>query len=262
MSLSRTLIREAVERSEIAEAVQLHGFDLFCYAAVVTEAYGQAPVNDERAKAGFDALNQSNAMLFKRLSADIDVSFTPDDNGTGLSSFNQMADTIINKKKLDVYTGGGEHPMMTQEQNTIFRTVHDYYAHTGPIRKDFLKNPTQPVKRNNFKYRGEINAYLTHARLAPRAAVPVLFTEVVGQSSHYLITRNYVANQKAAILDGFDYIQIGRMNGDRQQRFNQIKQELSENGQVTIQADGGSFTIQADKINWKLLSMSGTAGAR
>jgi hypothetical protein len=60
-----------------------------------------------------------------------------------------------------------------------------------------------------FSLRGEINAFLTHSRLASPRIVPVLFTEVVGQACYNTVVGDFPM-QKAAIIQGFDYRRVGQ----------------------------------------------------
>jgi len=238
----------------LQERVRRHGAELLIYAAVVAEAYEAAPRFEERAVGGYNALAKSNNVLLKRLQADVTVTQTPDDP---YSRHRDMANDVINNKNLRVYTGTDEeHPVLTNDENTILRTVHDYYAHTGPIRKEIAAGKVPA--RNDFSYRGELNAYLTHTKLAPRAAIPILFTEVAGQISYYLITGGY-APQKAAILDGFDYIHLGKFtDAERQNRFNQLLDEYNNNGIITVNVKGG-IDLTKDNANWKMLSRGSRA---
>jgi len=234
---------------DLQERVQRHGAELLIYAAVVAEAYEAAPRFEERAVRGYNALAKSNNVLLKRLQAHTTVTATPDDP---YSRHRDMASDVVNNKNLRVYSGTDEeHPAMTNDENTILRTVHDYYAHTGPVRKEISAGKVP--SRNDFTYRGELNAYLTHTKLAPKIAVPILFTEVAAQISYYLITGGY-APQKAVILDGFNYIQLGKFTDtNRQNRFDALMNEYNSNTAITVNAKGG-ITLTKDNANWKLLS--------
>jgi len=63
----------------------------------------------------------------------------------------------------------------------------------------------------DFSGRGEVAAYNRHAATVPPAALPALFTEVVGQSA-VTERRGYFPEQKIAILPGFDYRRLGYMD--------------------------------------------------
>lgn len=82
------------------------------------------------------------------------------------------------------------------EENLIFRAVHDYIIH--------IKNNT------SFSGKDEIRSYNFHAKVAPKLALPALFTEVVGQACYYVHFGSFPI-QKIAILEDFDLEQIGKV---------------------------------------------------
>ena len=94
-----------------------------------------------------------------------------------------------------------EHPLWTPEQNLHFRAVHDYIVHILPGEKG-----------PGFSRRGEIRAYNLHRRLAPRDAIPALFTEVVGQAC-YANARGEFPTQKIAVFRDVDFINVGEIEG-------------------------------------------------
>lgn len=241
----------------LTERVTRHGPELMIYAAVVAEAYEAAPKFEKRSLPGYMALAKSNDTLLKQLKTDVNLTFTPDDP---YARHRDMARDVVNNKNLAIYTGEDEpHPALSTDQNSILRAVHDYYAHTGPIRKD-IKAGNLP-SRNDFTYRGELNAYLTHVKIAPKIAAPVLFTEVPAQLSYYLITGGY-ASQKAVILDGFDYVHVGKFTStDRQNRFDQLMNEYNKTNQIAVNIKGG-LVLTKDNMNWKMLSRGSRAKTR
>ena len=60
--------------------------------------------------------------------------------------------------------------------------------------------------------KGEIQAYNSHLHTVPPDAAGALFTEVIGQAAVFL---NYgeFPEQKIALLPGFDYFNIGVVDG-------------------------------------------------
>ena len=70
--------------------------------------------------------------------------------------------------------------------------------------------------------KGEVQAYNAHLHTVPPAAAPALFTEVVGQAS-FFINNGYFPEQKIAVLPGFDYFNIGVVDG-----YDIISKELVE----------------------------------
>ena len=67
-------------------------------------------------------------------------------------------------------------------------------------------------KGAGFDMKGELQAYNAHLKTIPREAAGALFTEVVGQAAYFL-NYGYFPEQKIALLPGFDYYNIGIVNG-------------------------------------------------
>jgi hypothetical protein len=86
--------------------------------------------------------------------------------------------------------------------NSKWRAVHDYMSHVQAIGS----------RGTEFTLRGELAAYNTHVKTTPREAIPALFTEVVGQVCTYNVLGKF-AEQKTCLLDGFDYYNVGVVEG-------------------------------------------------
>ncbi len=123
------------------------------------------------------------------------------------------------------------HPIVPNDQNVVIRGVHDAIAHLP--------------KTLPFDARGEYRAYNTHLKtlcnieqLKRREcdAAKVLFTEIVGQTSHYYVYGNY-AEQKAVILHDFNHHQIGL-----------LAPESPLNRYFTVQ---GKELVAAPNFNWE-----------
>jgi hypothetical protein len=177
------------------------------YAKLVADAYEAAPEYDESVLPSYRALidHAVNKLYPQILGKGIDIQFVKDDP---YADRNQMAADVENNKVLKISKLFNDHPVFTAEENLKFRAVHDYYTHI--------------VCNQDFGLKGELKAYNTHARLAPPAALPALFTEVVGQAC-YAIDRGHVddygdfvpafGDQKVAELPGFDYMKVGEVKG-------------------------------------------------
>ena len=76
------------------------------------------------------------------------------------------------------------------------------------------------VKGKRFTLAGEIGAYNAHAKIVPRVALPVLFTEVVGQICCFYQSGKKNCEQKAIIMPEFDYINVGNLTSEGESRFN------------------------------------------
>lgn len=177
------------------------------YAKLVADAYEAAPEYDESVLPSYRALidHAVNKLYPKIIGSGIRVEFVDYDP---YENRDQMAEDVNNNKILKISKLFNEHPIFSKEENLKFRAVHDYYTHI--------------VCNQDFGLRGELKAYNTHARLAPPIARPALFTEVVGQAC-YAIDRGKVddngdfipafGDQKIAELKGFDYLEVGKVEG-------------------------------------------------
>jgi hypothetical protein len=164
------------------------------YAKLVSDAYINAPDFDDSVVPSYRALMESTKKLYKRLQSKVKVEFVDYDP---YSSRNEMADDVKNTGILKISKLFNEHPLYSKEENLILRAVHDYYTHI--------------IANQDFGLRGELKAYNTHARLAPPAALPALFTEVVGQVCYAIVNGDFT-KQKICKLDGFDYLNVGKID--------------------------------------------------
>ena len=173
------------------------------YAELVSKAYEEAPEYDETVVESYKVLIESVKKMFKQLQSKVKVEFVDyDPYGTR----DEMANDVKENKLLRISKLFNEHPFFNEEENLMLRTVHDYYTHI--------------IANQDFGLRGELKAYNTHARLAPPAALPALFTEIVGQVCYAIVngttdenglfTANF-APQKICKLDGFDYRNVGQV---------------------------------------------------
>jgi hypothetical protein len=167
------------------------GEETLAFARAVADAYAAAPLYDQEAIPSYEALAKSLEKTFKQIQSKVDVRFV---EGQPYSNEKEMTDAVKKTGILYISTDFNEHPFFTPEQNLKFRAVHDWYTHiaTG----------------SEFSQRGEIKAYNNQAKVTPRAALPALFTEVVGQAMYATVHGDF-PEQKVAILKGFDYYNVG-----------------------------------------------------
>jgi hypothetical protein len=202
----------------LKEKLVLINFDK--YVNLVYEAYDNAPVYDESVVHHWTALRDSNYVLFQRLLSKVKVTFTSEDKQyannfrNGVEINGKVYPVIYHTDPYDSqetmkrqYEETGElmisidystHPVFTIIDNIVFRTVHDFMVHI--------------LGGHRFTAKGEIGAYNRHAKLAPPKALPALFTEIVGQVSYQIVTGDFGV-QKIAILEGFDYTEVGKVEG-------------------------------------------------
>ena len=204
-------------KKEITEKLVLKNWDK--YVELVSQAYLDAPDFEPNVTSHWEVLKESNYKLFKRLLSKVDVIFTSE-NKSDVGSVNilgrkfpiiylpsseqyqtqqEMKSDYENTGKLKISIDYSDHPLWSVEDNIVFRTVHDYIVH---IRGGF-----------EFGLKGELGSYNLHAKLAPKAALPALFTEIVGQAAYAVTNGDFPSQQKIAILPGFNYLNVGEVEG-------------------------------------------------
>lgn len=204
------------EMGVVSERLML--VDFTKYAKLVTEAYDELPVMDQSAVPAWKALEQSTEKLFKRMTSKVRVEFVDEDPYTDAAD---MTNKVKESGILKIWNGEAGHPIWSTEHNLRFRAVHDYLTHI--------------IAGAPFGLRGELRAYNTHAKLVPPKAKPAIFTEVVGQVCSAIVTGSF-PTQKVAIMEGFDYDRVGKVDGYqidnkqlvRQQSFNQADSDETD----------------------------------
>jgi len=182
------------------------GWDL--YGQLASEAYAAAPEFEASAASSFEALAPFIEKMFRQLQSKVKVEFVEENP---YENEEEMKQDVLKNGVLKVYTGGTEHPIFDSELNIKLRAVHDWMSHIQP-------SGTSP----GFDMKGEVRAYNAHLHTIPPAAAPALFTEIIGQAS-FFINNGYFPEQKIAILPGFDYFNIGVVEG-----YDIINKELVE----------------------------------
>lgn len=191
--------------------------DWTLYSELVTQAYMEAPDYDSSVTKHWNALNQSNYTLFKRLLSKVNVVFYSTNkskvgtinilgrdykiiyqaDGEEYQSQQEMKSDFEATGTLKISIDHSDHPIFSIADNIVFRTVHDYIVHI--------------LGNHDFSAKGEIASYNRHAKLAPKEAIPAIFTEVVGQAC-FAIVKGSFPKQKIAILNGFDYNNVGMID--------------------------------------------------
>lgn len=209
----RSLIKKVINETKlISEKLVLKDFNE--YIKLVADAYDSAPDFDPSVVKHWFALRKSNYKMWRILLSKVNIVFVTE-NKSDVGSI-----TILGKKYPVEYLEGGQpyetqpemvkdvkengvlkisidysdHPIFSVADNVVGRTIHDYIVHI--------------LGNKGFGGKGEIAAFNLHVRLAPKEAVPALFTEVVGQAS-FALARGGFPEQKIAVLDGFDYYNLG-----------------------------------------------------
>jgi len=185
------------------------------YRELVAKAYKDAPEFDPVAATAFEKIAPFVENMFKKVQSRVDVQFVDEDP---YENDDDMRQQVNKTGVLKIWSGGTSHPIYSPETNLKLRAVHDYMAHIQALGS----------QGTGFDMKGEIQAYNTHLKTVPPAVAPALFTEVLGQAAYFL-TYEHFPEQKIAFLPGFDYFNIGVVDG-----YNIIDGEL-----VKIEAPEG-----------------------
>ncbi len=102
------------------------------------------------------------------------------------NSKEMMADVSQGRLKVLKTSSTSPHPHMTNEENDMFRAVHDYFGHAATGR--------------GFAQNGEEAAWVHHSQMFSPDARAALTTETRGQNSWYNTRGKGFAEQKLAIL--------------------------------------------------------------
>ena len=200
--LPRDMTIGLIDEEQLKEKLMLkpgpNGWDL--YSKLVAEAYLAAPSFEERAVPHFEAMIPFVNKMFKRIESKIDVHFVEEHP---YANVKELRDDVFNNQTMKVSTLDAEHDIFDPQTNAKFRAVHDFMSHIQAIGS----------RGTDFSLKGEIQSYNTHLKTMPPASWPALFTEIVGQASTYFYQGGQFAEQKIALLDGFDYENIGVVDG-------------------------------------------------
>ena len=152
------------------------------------DAYEELPIRDEAARESFyhlsvEVLEQYDYLIDRGFY----VEWVDDDPYPDSES---MFMALQRNDGIKVYSGNLSHPFFTDEENKMFRFVHDVFGHA---RYGYQFGP-----------RGEFNAMLSHARMFSKRARPALYTETHGQNSWVNFYQGFKATeyaiQKGALL--------------------------------------------------------------
>ena len=194
--------REYLDEEQINEKMMLKpgpkGWDL--YAQLVGDAYLAAPKFEQRAVPHFQAMVPFLEKMFKRISSRVNIQFV---DYHPYSTAAELRDSVKNTGKMKIATIDAEHDVFDEITNAKFRAVHDYMSHIQAIGS----------RGTEFDLRGELASYNAHLKTMPQKSIPALFTEIVGQVSAYYAGGGTFAEQKICLLDGFDYTNLGVVEG-------------------------------------------------
>ena len=185
-----------------------NGWDKYC--ELVAAAYQSAPRFDPAAVASFEAMTPFVEKMFKRIESVVDIQFVEEHP---YENAEELRQDVQQNGVLRISTLDAEHDIFDPATNAKFRAIHDFMSH---------------IQRNtNFDAKGEIASYNAHLQTMPPKSYPALFTEVVGQACTSIITGKF-PEQKIALLSGFDYVNIGVVEG-----YDIVSKELGKREEST-----------------------------
>lgn len=152
----------------------------------VGRLYDAMPAHDPVAVRHFDAMRRDVADQYDFMTNRLGVHTEVVDHDP-YSDVHEMVADVNGRRRLKVLgtraTGG--HPHFSDDENDMFRAVHDFFGHAATGR--------------SFDRHGEQAAYLAHSRMFSPEARPAMTTETKGQNSS-LILNGHFAPQKVGIL--------------------------------------------------------------
>lgn len=136
----------------------------------IAKEYEKLPAYDKTAEPYYDALIAETEQQYRFMTEDLGIRVEFVDTDPYKNSTEMMQD-VINNKTLKVYrTGEGQgHPYMTNQQNDMFRAVHDFFGHAATGMQ--------------FGQKGEEAAWIAHSSMFSKMAQRALTTETRGQNS-------------------------------------------------------------------------------
>lgn len=157
----------------------------------LARAYEALPAHDPRAEQAYGAMRHEVRQQFDLVTRPrrqgglgIDVGVTKDDPYSGPAD---MFNHVFRDRRINVMSSAttGGHPFFSDDENDMFRAVHDLFGHAGTGR--------------GFDRHGEEAAFQEHSRMFSPLAQRALATETRGQNA-VLIRRGAFPEQKVALL--------------------------------------------------------------
>lgn len=182
----------------VQERLSVHTHDqVSAFVHKVCAAYLAAPIMQPGVTHHWDALADSSRKFYKMAMSDIKIEMAPTEM---YSDAEEMKRRVKAEKLMYVSEEYVGHPYWDDNTYQCFRAVHDYIVHCEG--------------HSDFTDRGELRACNLHTRLVPHAARPAVFTEITGKTSVVFVTGDF-GPQKVAVLDQFDFANIGVIHGDQ-----------------------------------------------
>ncbi|CAB4155548.1 hypothetical protein UFOVP655_7 [uncultured Caudovirales phage] len=155
-------------------------------AAKIADAYDKLAVDDKEAYEAYDALSSEVQAQFDYMTKTMGIKVEFVDSDPYKNSKEMFADASTGVLKVLKTSSTGSHPYLTDEQNDMFRAVHDFFGHAATGR--------------GFGQDGEESAWVHHSQMFTELARGALTTETRGQNSWYNSRGKQFATQKVALL--------------------------------------------------------------
>ena len=155
----------------------------------IAREYNALPEFDRAAIPSFQAMKEETGRQFDFLTGrkglGIDVEISREDPYSGPQA---ARNDVVQNNRLKVLstkeTGG--HPFFSDDDNDMFRAVHDAFGHLATGR--------------GFDRHGEEAAWTAHSRMYTPAARPAMTSETRGQNSAFIASGGTFPPQKVALL--------------------------------------------------------------
>ena len=155
---------------------------------VIADMFDTLPSYDEAAVPAYEALRSEVREQFDYLVNDMGIKVDVVEQDPYRNGSEMMADLENNGHIAVLSTAStGGHPFFTNEENDMFRAVHDVFGHAGA--------------GTNFDRNGEEASFVSHFQMFSPLAARALATETRGQNSWLTYSGNDTfAEQKLALL--------------------------------------------------------------
>ena len=155
-------------------------------AGRIADAYDELPTVQEEAFPAYEALATEVEAQFEYMTQTLGIKVEFVDADPYKTSREMFADVSNGTLKVLRTASTGSHPFFSDEQNDMFRAVHDYFGHAATGR--------------GFGQDGEESAWVHHSQMFTETARGALTTETRGQNSWYNTRGQGFAEQKVALL--------------------------------------------------------------
>lgn len=173
-------------------------------ANAIADAYDELPVDDKEAYESYDALAGEVEAQFDYMTKELGIKVEFTDADPYKNSKEMFADVSTGVLKVLKTSSTSPHPYLSNEQNDMFRAVHDYFGHAATGR--------------GFGQDGEESAWVHHSQMFTETARGALTTETRGQNSWYNSRGKGFATQKVALLPR-EYWEVPKVFEKRVIRF-------------------------------------------